>query len=249
MLILLPPSEGKTPAKRGLPLDVGSLSFPELHATRRAVLEAVARTSALPDAHARLGVSPGLTEEVARNTRLETAPTAAAGRVYTGVLYDALDLASLDTAARRRANRWLLVVSALFGAVRLTDRIPAYRLSMAVNLPPLGPLAAAWREPLAQVLPGLVGRGVLVDCRSSTYAAAWVPQGPLARRWVQVRVPGATHMAKHTRGLVARHLCEVGFDARTPRSLAEVVGQAFDVSLDEPARVGQPWVLHASVRG
>lgn len=248
VLILLPPSEGKTPAGRGRPLDLGALSFPELTSTRRAVVEAVAATSTRPDAHDRLGVSPHLVEEVARNTRLLTAPTAPAGTVYSGVLYAALDLASMDTAARRRANRWLVVVSALFGAVRMVDRVPAYRLSMAVNLPPLGPLAAVWREPLAAVLPEAAGRGVVVDCRSSTYAAAWVPRGPLARRWVQVRVPGATHLAKHTRGLVARHLCEVGLDARTPRGLAEVVGRAFDVALTEPTKVDQPWVLDASVR-
>ena len=248
MLILLPPSEGKTPARRGLPLDLGTLSFPELTGTRHAVVEAVAATSSHPDAHDRLGVSTTLVEEVARNTRLLTAPTAAAGKVYSGVLYAALDLESLDTAARRRANRWLLVVSALFGAVRMGDRVPAYRLSMAVNLPPLGPLAAVWREPLAAVLPEAAGRGVVVDCRSSTYAAAWVPQGALARRWVQIRVPGATHQAKYTRGLVARHLCEVGVDARTPRGLAEVVGRAFDVELMAPTRSGQPWVLDATVR-
>ena len=73
-------------------------------------------------------------------------------------------------------------------------------------------------------------------------------RGALARRWVQIRVSGATHLAKHTRGLVARHLCEVGLDARTPRGLAEVVGQAFEVDLTPPARVGQAWVLDASPR-
>lgn len=243
MLVLLPPSEGKTAARRGKPLDLGTLGFPELAATRARVLESLAEVSARPDALEALGVPPGLAAEVERNTRLLTEPTTTAGKVYTGVLYDALDLASLDPAARRRANRWLVVVSGLFGALRMIDRIPAYRLSMAARLPGVGPLAAAWREPLAQVLPAAAGRGVVVDCRSSTYVAAWTPQGPLARRWVAVRVPGATHLAKHTRGLVARHLLQAGVDARTPRTLAEVVGQAFDVRMQEPARTGQPWVL------
>lgn len=243
MLVLLPPSEGKTAARRGKPLDLGTLSFPELSATRARVLESLAGVSARPDALEALGVPPGLVAEVERNTRLPTEPTATAGTVYSGVLYDALDLASLDGAARRRATRWLVVVSGLFGALRVGDRIPAYRLSMAARLPDVGPLAGAWREPLGQVLPAAAGRGVVVDCRSSTYVAAWTPQGSLARRWVAVRVPGATHLAKHTRGLVARHLLQAGVDVRTPGTLAQVVGQAFDVRMQEPVRAGQPWVL------
>jgi hypothetical protein len=72
--------------------------------------------------------------------------------------------------------------------------------------------------------------------------------GDLAERWVQVRVPGATHMAKHTRGLVARHLCTAGADPRSVPSLADVVGTRFDVELTEPGRAGQPWVLDAASR-
>jgi uncharacterized protein len=132
--------------------------------------------------------------------------------------------------------------------VRPTDAIVPYRLSMAVNLPGVGPLASAWKPELSRVLPQAAARGVVVDCRSSTYAAAWVPQDELADRWVQVRVPGATHMAKHTRGLVARHLCQVGRDLRGVPQLVEVLQDAFAVTLDEPSRPGRPWVLDATVR-
>jgi hypothetical protein len=248
VLILLPPSESKTGRTRGRPLDLGTLSFPELTETRRQVAEALAKVSAHEDAASLLGVSRSLGGDIARNLALQTSPALPASRVYSGVLYDALGYATLDTAAKRRANRWVVVVSALYGAVRPVDAITPYRLSMAVNLPGIGPLAGAWRPELAQVLPPSAGRGVVVDCRSSTYAAAWTPEGDLADRWVQVRVPGATHMAKHTRGLVARHLCEAGAAPRSVPKLAEVVGRAFDVSLAAPRRAGQPWVLDASVR-
>ena len=160
MLILLPPSESKTGRTRGRSVVHEHLSFPELSATRQSVAEAVATVSAHPDAAATLGVSPNLTAEIARNLALHTAPALPASRVYSGVLYDALDYASLDTAAKRRANRWLVVVSALYGAVRPTDAIAPYRLSMAVNLPGVGPLASAWKPELGRVLPDLVGRGV-----------------------------------------------------------------------------------------
>jgi hypothetical protein len=248
VLILLPPSESKTGRTRGRPLELARLSFPELTESRHHIAQALAKASAHEDAASTLGVSPSLSGEIARNLVLERAPALPAARVYSGVLYDALDYASLDTSARRRANRWIVVVSALFGAVRPTDPIVPYRLSMAVNLPGIGPLASAWKPELRTVLPQTARRGVIVDCRSSTYAAAWAPEGALTDQWVQIRVPGATHMAKHTRGLVARHLCEMGEDPRSVPALAEVVAASFDVTLHEPARTGQPWVLDVSAR-
>ena len=246
MLILLPPSESKTNRRHGKPVDPASWSFPELNPVRAQVAKALAAVSASPDAPVLLDVSPGLLDDIARNLVLDSAPSTPAAEVYTGVLYDALGLASLDTAARRRANRWIVVVSALYGAVRPTDRIAAYRLAMGTTLPDVGALAATWRPALEQVLPPLVGRGVIVDCRSAPYAAAWRPGGDLTHRWVQIRVPGASHMAKHTRGLVARHLCEVGCDVRSVPALADVVGEAFTVALHEPASARAPWVLDVS---
>lgn len=243
MLILLPPSESKTGRPRGKPLSWESLSFPELTEHRRVVAEALSKVSAHDDAPAMLGVSPSLADDIARNLVLGSAPSLPAARVYTGVLYDALDYASLDAVSRRRANRWIVVVSALYGAVRPPDAIVPYRLSMSVNLPGVGPLAGAWKPALGDVLADVAGRGLVVDCRSSTYAAAWTPHGALAERWVQVRVPGATHMAKHTRGLVTRRLCEAGQDVRRVPQLAGVLAPAFDVQLTAPAKPGRPWIL------
>lgn len=246
MLILLPPSESKSNRRRGRPADPSTWSFPQLAPTRAVVAQALTEVSRSPEAPALLGVSPGLLDDIARNLTLATAPATPAAEVYTGVLYDALDLASLDTASRRRANRWIVVVSALHGAVRPGDRITAYRLSMGATLPGLGALAALWRPALEEVLPALAGRGVVVDCRSAPYAAAWRPGADLTPRWVQVRVPGASHMAKHTRGLVARHLCRAGATPRSVPALADVVAGAFDVRLHEPTSARAPWVLDVS---
>jgi len=119
---------------------------------------------------------------------------------------------------------------------------------MRVDLPSLGPLATHWRGPLAGQLEAAAGRGLVVDARSSTYATAWTPRGATAQRWVRIEVPGATHLAKHTRGLVARHLCVAGVDSRTPRQLAEVVAAAFAVELTPPPRPGRAWVLSVESR-
>lgn len=250
MLILLPPSETKATRARGGALALDSLSSPGLTTARQAVLEALGAVSGRSGAAKQLGVSPNLTAEIARNTRLESAPTLRAGDLYTGVLYDALDLPGMDAASRRRANRRLLVISALFGALRMTDRVPPYRLSMAVNLPELGPLAAHWRSPLAEAMVPLACKGLIIDTRSSTYAAAWTPPpgSAAARRWVQVQIPGATHMAKHTRGLVARALCESPADPTSPHALIGILQGRFEVSLSEPKSSRAPWILSALSR-
>lgn len=248
MLVLLPPSESKTGRSRGKALDLDSLSFPALTPARERVLTALAEVSAREDAHEVLGVSPNLVAEVARNTALTTAPAPPASHVYSGVLYDALDLASLSPGAKRRAARWLVIVSALFGAVHPGDRIPPYRLSMAVNLPGIGPLAGHWREVLDAELTAAAGTGLVLDCRSSTYGAAWQPSGETAKRWVHVRVPGATHMAKHTRGLVARHLLGVAREPKTPQALVAALEPAFEVALSGPAKGSGPLLLEVTAR-
>ncbi|MEO7070600.1 MAG: peroxide stress protein YaaA [Nostocoides sp.] len=247
MLILLPPSEGKTGRSRGRRLDPARLSFPELGERRAEVAAALTALSAEPHAAQTLGVSPTLVADLARNRALLTSPALPALDCYSGVLYDALSYRSLSPAAQRRANRWVIIVSALFGAVRPKDPVVPYRLSMAVNLPGVGPLASAWKPLLGEVLPLAAGRGLVIDCRSSTYAAAWAPEGALAHRWIHIAVPGATHMAKHTRGLLTRALCTHGVDPRTPERLLdpvrEAMGPLFTVELAEPAGRGRPWTL------
>jgi cytoplasmic iron level regulating protein YaaA (DUF328/UPF0246 family) len=218
-----------------------TLSFPELTAAREQVLDALVEVSARPDAPEVLGAGASLADVVAANTTLRTRPAAKAAQVYTGVLYDALDLATLPAAATRR----VLVFSALWGVLQPRDRVPGYRLSMGTTLPGIGPLAGFWRPQLSEVVKPA---GVVVDCRSSTYAAAWVPDADTAARTVGVRVLSGgrvvSHAAKHTRGLVARHLLtRAGRAPRTPGALHDAVAEAFDAKLLEPARRGGSWTL------
>ena len=231
MLILLPPSEGKTAPRRGAPLDLGVLSHPSLTDARRRVVEALVAASRRDDAPALLGVGHTQTDLLQRNQRLLSAPTARADRVYTGVLYDALDLPGLSPAARRRAASRVAVTSSVFGLLRPTDRIPAYRLPGDTTLPGLGPVAAAWREPLAGAVTESLGRGLLVDLRSSTYAGFWRPPAELGRRVATVRVlheadgvrKVVSHFNKATKGRLVRALLEDGRDPRTPAGLADLL--------------------------
>jgi cytoplasmic iron level regulating protein YaaA (DUF328/UPF0246 family) len=203
VLVLLPPSEGKTAPRRGKPADLGALAFAEtLTPLREALLDAV-------------------------DPELRAAPGAAAAKVYTGVLFQALDLPSLPAPARRR----VLIFSGLWGAVRPGDRIPAYRLPVGARLPGSAPLAARWREPLRAALPD---RGLVIDMRSGPYASMWTP-----RRATVVGVRAFTpegkvisHMVKATRGRVARVLLSAPAAPRTPEhALALLRAEGMEATL------------------
>ena len=227
MLILLPPSEGKTAPRRGATLHSESLSFPELRQPREQMLDALVSMCTTDGAAAveTLGLGPTQSGEVDRNADLRDAPTARADKVYSGVLYEALDLSSLDAAARGRAARWLAVTSGLFGLLRPTDRIPAYRLSGNVSLPGTGPVAAFWARHLDPVIRGAAGAGLVVDLRSSTYASFWRPGPDLRDQVVTVRVlhevdgrrKVVSHFNKATKGRLVRDLL---VDGRAPRTAA-----------------------------
>ena len=237
MLILLPPSEGKTAPTSGRPLDLSGLVLaddPDVTAARAEMLVRLAEVSGRDDALEVLGVGKGLAEEVTANRTVEQNPAAAAHRVYTGVLFDALHYASLPSAARTRARRGALVFSALFGATALGDAIPAYRLSVGAKLPDMPGLGSWWKKRLTPALDALAEEagGPIVDCRSGGYAAQW--KAP-AERTVAVDVfqmkggkrTVVSHFAKHTRGLVARELLAApAARVRTLEKAVAVVEQA-----------------------
>ncbi|MEU6230434.1 peroxide stress protein YaaA [Streptomyces sp. NPDC047042] len=256
MLVLLPPSEGKAASGRGAPLKLESLSLPGLTAAREAVLAELVELCVGDEDKARevLGLSEGLRGEVAKNVNLLTAGARPAGQVYTGVLYDALDLASLDAAAKKRAARSLLVFSGLWGAVRITDRIPSYRCSMGVKLPGLGALGAHWRAPMAAVLPEVAGEGLVLDLRSAAYAGAWKPKGEVAGRTATVRVLHAptrkvvSHFNKATKGRIVRSLVSGGAVPSGPGELVEVLRElGYVVEVAVAGRGGVAWGLDVLV--
>ncbi len=212
MLILLPPSEGKAEPEGGEPLDLASLAFAdELRERREAILDAL---------------DPTLCE----------APTAPAAEVYTGVLYQRLDLAALPAAARRRAAEHVLIASSLWGFVRLEDRIPYYRFSAKARLDGVGPPSAWWRPALASTMPDEDG-ALILDMRSATYATAWKPK-QATRLSVRAfseqggKRKAVSHMAKAVRGEVARALLLAQRSPADPEGAAEIVAAAgFEVEL------------------
>jgi uncharacterized protein len=255
LLIIVPPSESKRPpAPTGRPVDLEGLSFPELLPTRSRIAQALVRTSGDLDAFQRLGVRHGRAPEVVANTRLFELPAMSVLELYTGPLHQGLDAARLSEAAAARAKRSIVVVSALWGALRPTDWIPPYRLHLFARLMGIDRLDHTWRAVLPDVLADAAGaEGVVVDLRSPGYQQVGRPAG-LGDRTVclKVHVGPSGHrigdvVAKRVRGEAAHELLEAGADPADPHALAEVLAERWPVRLDGPERPGRPWTMTLSI--
>jgi cytoplasmic iron level regulating protein YaaA (DUF328/UPF0246 family) len=266
VLILLPPSEGKTAPAAGEPADPADLWLPRLAPARRRVLAKLVavtkRTSArgVADSLAILGLSAGQQPEVARNAALLTAPAAPAADVYTGVLYEALGPAGLAPGARAWVDERAVVFSGLWGVLRLTDRIPAYRCSVGVTLPVIGGLTAYWKKALTPVLDRAAADGPVLDLRSGAYAAMWTPSGGLAGRTAALRVlherivggeprrSVVSHFNKATKGRLVRSLGEAGASPASVDDLLDVLRDLKYTVEERPVAAGRPRQVDVIVR-
>ena len=171
MFILLPPSETKRPGGGGLSLTTAwNLSFPELDETRNQLAHALRDLATDPLATAKaLKLGHKRQHEVGVNAELFDSPTMPALERFTGVLYDAVDIDTIDKRGREFLNSRVLIQSALFGLVRATDHIPAYRLSFDSRLPGVPPLKNLWAATSQHILSD--HDGLILDLRSEGYAA------------------------------------------------------------------------------
>lgn len=230
MLILLPPSEGKTRPASGHPLSLEALSFPELTTTRELLLRTLIKVSSGNPKRAAqvLGLGPTQADALAVNAALADEPTGRADEVFTGVLFEAADLPGLDPVARTRADCVVAIASGLFGLVRPGDLIPAYRLAGNVTLPRLGTVASRWKPTVPKAIDTASDGGLVIDLRSGTYAAfGAAPAG----RTVSIRVlqerqgrrTVVSHFNKATKGRIVRALVTEDIDPTSPAGLADAL--------------------------
>jgi cytoplasmic iron level regulating protein YaaA (DUF328/UPF0246 family) len=251
VLIILPPSETKLPPPEvGTPLDLDRLSFPALTAMRERVMDALVATSQRPDALRRLFVKPSLAAEVERNEHLRDLPTRPAVETYAGPLYAGLDAGSWSSDAELRAARHLVIVSALWGALRTADRIPPYRLNVCARLVGMDRLEPAWRTLLPSLLTDAAAhRGPVLDLRSRAYQAVGRPTGlddQTATLRIRPSPGGPAHIgdviAKRVRGEAASHLLSEA-DPEDPLDIADHLAMRWSLEVDPPAGRHRTWTI------
>ncbi|HEX4792041.1 MAG TPA: peroxide stress protein YaaA [Actinospica sp.] len=231
MFIFIPPSETKAFPGDAEPAPLGSLVLPELATTRSALRTALVKLSRGKAATAleTLGLSGGQAAELIHNRQLASAPAGPAAEVYTGVLYDTLDLPRLHAAGVETDH--VLIFSGLWGVLRPSDRIPHYRCSAGARLPGAGSVSTAWRKALRGPLEAHVGDRLVVDLRSGAYAGLWAAgTNAVSVRVLHEREVGGvlrrtvvSHFNKATKGRIARELLASGRRPRKPDEFAEVL--------------------------
>ena len=220
MLIVLPPSETKASGGTDAPM---SLSFPSLDPVRTLLIDALAATP-VDTQMSELKIPAGKRADAEENLVLRTAPVMLAIRRYTGVLYDALDAASLPDAALSR----LAVGSALFGLVRATDRVPRYRVSGGSKV--RGRTMKAWWG--TSVSDVLAQQDFVVDLRSGAYQQLGPVPGAVTVRVEQADTGKVvSHLNKQYKGELARALAP--HNAASAENVADIASAAgFDVAVD-----------------
>ncbi|BAU96328.1 hypothetical protein N24_2066 [Corynebacterium suranareeae] len=227
MLIVLPPSETKTPGGQGAPLDFHSLSFPTLNDARQAILADLQNLD-VDQALKVLGISEKLRAEAEANRVLDQSPTMPAIFRYSGVLYDALDASTLPEKALGR----LAIGSALFGLVHATDPIPHYRLSGGTKLPTktgeLPTMKARWGTSISEALIDV--NQLVIDLRSGTYQQLGRLKDAVTVRVESVLEDGTrkvvSHFNKHYKGELARVLAQSEKEAHSAADVMAIAQEA-----------------------
>jgi cytoplasmic iron level regulating protein YaaA (DUF328/UPF0246 family) len=235
--ILLPPSETKRPGGTGAPLALDSLALPRLTMQREAVVDALIVLSDDPGRAQRvLKLSERQLGEIDINRVLRSSPTMAAVDRYTGVLYDALDAASLATPARRWLDRHVWIHAAPFGPVSALDLIPSYRLAAGTALPGVAPLRRHWADAVTAAI-AEDNPSFVLDLRSEAYVALGPVPASVPSAYVRVVTESGralNHFNKKAKGELVRALAEDRPEVRSAQDVcAWAAGRGMTVERGE----------------
>ena len=173
----------------------------------------------------------------------------AAGQIFDGDVYKHLEMQTMDDATLSEAARRLRILSGLYGLLRPTDAVRAYRLEMGRKIPghAAGTLYRFWGDKIARAIVDeahALETGVILNLASEEYAKA-VDRNALTdltmidarfeeERGGERRVIGVT--AKRARGAMARWVLENGITDPKDLEGFDKDGFAFDVDASTPTR-------------
>ncbi|KAB2541524.1 hypothetical protein AL035_11810 [Salipiger aestuarii] len=173
----------------------------------------------------------------------------AAGLLFDGDVARELEFGTLDEDAQQSAAVRLRFLSGLYGLLRPSDGVCAYRMEMGRKIPghPAGTLYEFWDTKISEAIvedAAAAGAGAIMNLASEEYSKAVKPSalGDLALvspRFEDMtggkrRVIGVA--AKRARGAMARWVLQTGATDPADIQAFDVGGYAFDPATSEPGR-------------
>ncbi|MEO9515181.1 MAG: YaaA family protein [Paracoccaceae bacterium] len=173
----------------------------------------------------------------------------AAADMFDGDVYKTLEMATLNDDTRAEASRRLRILSGLYGLLRPTDDVCAYRLEMGRKLPghPAATLYKFWGTKIAEALvddAAAAQTETVLNLASDEYASS-VNRAALGElRFVSPRFEedrnGVRKMisfsAKRARGAMARWVLETGYENVDDLVSFDVGGYVYDKDASTPER-------------
>lgn len=168
---------------------------------------------------------------------------------FNGDVYEGLAAATLKPAALDWAQRHLVILSGLYGALRPLDRLQPYRLEMGTALANRhgANLYAFWGDTLAEHLNTLQAQEkapLIVNLASQEYFKAADRKVLKARvidcvfeDWKGGRYKVISFFAKRARGLMARYAIDHRISAPKKLERFDFEGYAFDAAASQPDRL------------
>ncbi|MEP0963169.1 MAG: peroxide stress protein YaaA [Roseobacter sp.] len=173
----------------------------------------------------------------------------AAADMFDGDVYKTLEMATVDDATRADAARRLRILSGLYGLLRPTDDVCAYRLEMGRKIPghPAGNLYKFWGSKIADALvrdATALDTDIILNLASDEYAKS-VDRNALGNlRFISPRFEEdrkgvrkvISFSAKRARGAMARWILENGHTKGDVLPSFNVGGYAYDKDASSPDR-------------
>lgn len=180
MRVLLPPSETKRKDGGKSVFEEGKLIFTkELGSARSAVKKTLEEISSDNEAASKaLKLGKKSEAEIELNKNLDQQKVLPAIARYAGTLFDSINYKELDKGAQDWIGKNVLIQSALFGLIRATDEIPAYRVSadsklkISISGDSAQTLKEIWRQAHSKLdlTCSSLGDPLILDLRSKNYA-------------------------------------------------------------------------------
>jgi cytoplasmic iron level regulating protein YaaA (DUF328/UPF0246 family) len=262
MLLLLSPAKTldyETPVSAG----VLKKATEPLYVDRASELIAVLRKKSARQIAGLMGLSKALAElNVGRYAQWQAQPAAIdaskpALLAFDGDVYDGLQAKTMKAADLDWAQRHLVILSGLYGALRPLDRLQPYRLEMGTALATRRgkDLYQYWGDTVAEYLNARLAEQsapVIVNLASIEYARAALRDSLRARvihcqfeDWKNGQYKIISFFAKKARGLMARHLIDQR--ARGPKALESFSAEGY--ALDEEASLPERLVFRRRLAG